>query len=158
MELEPETMDLVVAIQAVVERLGEQFRRSGSTVTIQAPPSAVGRWDRLRIEQVIINLLSNAIKYGQGKPIAVTIEVDPARARLIVQDQGIGIPPDAIGRLFAPFERAVSSRHYSGLGLGLYIVHQIIEAHGGSIRVHSRLGSGSTFTVELPRQENARAD
>ena len=70
--------------------------------------------------------------------------------RIAVRDHGIGIAPEALERIFERFERAVSSRNYGGLGLGLYIVRRIVEAHGGTIRVESAPGEGSTFLVELP--------
>jgi signal transduction histidine kinase len=67
-----------------------------------------------------------------------------------VRDEGIGIPPEALPRLFGRFERAVSGRHYGGLGLGLYITRQIVEALRGTVRVESAPGQGATFTVTLP--------
>jgi signal transduction histidine kinase len=69
-----------------------------------------------------------------------------------VGDHGIGIAPEHQARIFDRFERAVSVRHYGGLGLGLWIVRQIVEGHGGSITVASTPGEGSLFTVELPKQ------
>jgi signal transduction histidine kinase len=69
-----------------------------------------------------------------------------------VRDQGIGIPPEALQRIFGRFERAVSSRQYGGLGLGLFLSRQIVEAHGGSIHVESEAGAGATFVLELPVQ------
>ena len=119
-----------------------------------------GRWDRLRLEQVVTNLLSNAIRYGAGRPIHVRTEVEGERVRLVVRDQGIGIAPEAQARLFdkfGKFESAVPERHSGGLGLGLYITHNIVEAMGGHIRVESRPGEGSTFTVDLPRSAPADA-
>jgi signal transduction histidine kinase len=110
----------------------------------------IGRWDRLRIDQIVTNLLSNAIKYGQGKPIEVSVKSLGTTARLIVHDSGIGIDPEWQARLFQRFERAVSVRNYGGFGLGLWIVRQIVEAHGGTICLESRLGEGSTFVVDLP--------
>jgi signal transduction histidine kinase len=104
----------------------------------------------MRIEQVVSNLLANALKYGDGKPIEVRVTRSDGWARLIVHDHGIGIGPDDLDRIFERFERAVSPRHYGGLGLGLYIARQIVEAHGGSISAHSEPGVGSTFTVALP--------
>ncbi|HXI60007.1 MAG TPA: ATP-binding protein, partial [Polyangia bacterium] len=77
------------------------------------------------------------------------------QARLLVRDHGIGIEPTKIGRLFERFERAVPSRSYGGLGLGLYIARQIVEGHRGVIRVESSLGEGSVFTVEIPRSPPA---
>src|SRR4029079_13441871 len=92
-----------------------------------------GRWDRFRLEQVIANLLSNALKYGDGKPIRVTVESAADRAKLVMEDQGIGIAPEVINRLFNPFEQGGPPGQYGGLGLGLYIARQVVEAHGGSI-------------------------
>lgn len=102
------------------------------------------------MEQVVTNLVSNAAKYGAGRPIELRVDGDGETARLVVRDQGIGIAPEDQARIFERFERAAPSRHYRGLGVGLYIARQIVEAHGGSIRVASAPGAGSTFTVELP--------
>ncbi|HVE87203.1 MAG TPA: sensor histidine kinase, partial [Myxococcales bacterium] len=101
--------------------------------------------------QIATNLLSNAIKYGVGRPIEVEVAADREQVHLSVSDQGIGVNPRDAARIFQRFERAVSARHYGGLGLGLYIVRQIAEAHGGQISVASRPGGGSIFTVVLPR-------
>jgi signal transduction histidine kinase len=95
--------------------------------------------------------LSNAAKFGSGKPIELRLEPRRDRVRLLVTDHGIGIDPARSKRLFERFGRGVSADHYGGLGLGLYACRQIVEAHGGSIGVESRLGQGATFTVELPR-------
>lgn len=103
-----------------------------------------------REEQVVENLLGNAIKYGAGKPIHVEVTAEPEHARLVVRDQGIGIEAAAMPRIFDMFERAPSARHFGGLGLGLFIVRQITENHGGTIRVSSEPQRGSTFIVELP--------
>jgi signal transduction histidine kinase len=96
-------------------------------------------------------LLSNAIKYGRGKPITIHVAYEATTVRLQVRDQGIGIAAEHLDRIFVRFERAVSSRNFGGLGLGLYIVRQIVEALGGIVRVSSEIGVGSTFTVTLPR-------
>jgi signal transduction histidine kinase len=108
------------------------------------------RGDRGRLEQVLSNLLSNAMKFGPGEPIAVSVSARGTRALLTVADRGIGIDPARQAGIFGRFERGVSSAHYGGLGLGLYICKQIVDAHQGLIRVDSRLGEGATFTVELP--------
>ena len=80
------------------------------------------------------NLLSNAIKLGHGKPIEILVGMERGVARLAVRDHGIGIDPKEVERIFGRCERAVSERHYGGLGLGLYISRWIVEEHGGSIR------------------------
>jgi signal transduction histidine kinase len=101
---------------------------------------------------VITNLLANAAKFGQGKPVTLHVDPDGPRARLRVVDRGIGISAEDQARVFDRFERAVPSQHFGGLGLGLYIARQIVEAHGGEIRVASAPGAGTTFTVLLPRE------
>ena len=116
---------------------------------------ATGRWDRIRIEQVIANLLVNAAKFGEGKPISLEVSAQGDHARLRVVDRGIGIPEEHQSRVFDRFERAVPAHHFGGLGLGLYVVRQIAEAHGGRVQVESTPGSGATFTVDLPREPPA---
>jgi signal transduction histidine kinase len=100
----------------------------------------------------VTNLLANAIKYGPGHPVLLSVEGVDGRARLTVRDQGIDIAPENLQRIWGKFERAVSERHYGGLGLGLYISRQIVEALGGTVKVESTLGQGATFIVELPLQ------
>jgi signal transduction histidine kinase len=99
---------------------------------------------------VVANLVANAIKFGAGAPIEVIVRVHGNTAQLTVRDHGIGISPDDQARIFGCFERAVSSRHYGGLGLGLYVVQRVVEHLGGSVTCESALGKGSTFVVTLP--------
>jgi PAS domain S-box-containing protein len=155
LQLEFETVELVEVVREVAGRFSDELAAAGSALTIETAPSVVGNWDRLRMEQVVTNLVGNAIKYGGGRPIEVTLEGTSDQARLLVRDHGIGIEPTKIGRLFERFERAVPSRSYGGLGLGLYIARQIVEGHRGIIRVESSLGEGSVFTVEIPRSPPA---
>ena len=106
-----------------------------------------------RMRQVVDNLLSNALKYSpDGTDIDLRVELAAGAVLTSVTDHGIGIPRDEIPQLFERFHRArnVSSRYYGGLGLGLYISRAIVEAHGGTIRVESIEGQGSTFTVQMP--------
>ena len=114
----------------------------------------------MRLDQVVENLLSNAIKYGARGRIEVRVDGDENVARLMVRDEGIGIPRDAQARIFQRFGRAVSGSDYGGFGLGLWIVHQIVAAHGGELRVESEPGRGSAFHVSLPcmAPESAAAD
>jgi len=149
--LERSEVDLAFMAREAVERLREVFEQAGSRVHLHAEGPVPGWWDALRLDQVLVNLLTNAAKYGQGRPISIRVEAEAERARFIVQDEGIGIPAEALPRLFGRFERAVSDRHYGGLGLGLYISREIVQAHGGHIQVHSQPGAGATFVVDLPR-------
>lgn len=143
-----EDLDLADVVRAIASRT-EDLARSGSPVTVDAR-SVRGRWDRVRLEQIATNLLSNAGKYGLGRPVRVVVDGDEQVARLVVEDQGIGIARDAVERLFRPFERIGSIKAATGLGLGLYITAQIVKAHGGVMRVESAPGAGSRFIVELP--------
>jgi len=158
LSLRLENMDLAALAHEVVHTLDEEFSRAGCAVEIDAAAPVMGRWDRARLEQVIVNLLSNAMKFGAGKPIAVMVTAGPGRACLVVRDQGIGVPPERLPHIFERFERAVSSRQFGGLGLGLHIARGIVRAHNGSIGADSRPGEGATFTVDLPSEGPTQRD
>jgi signal transduction histidine kinase len=148
LDLRPHDMrDLV---QRVLVDLQPQLERAKCDVRLHAPAPVQGKWDVVRVEQVVVNLLTNAMKFGAGKPIDVTVVGVGDRARLTIRDYGIGIEPARQESIFARFERAVPASHYGGLGLGLYICRRIVEAHGGCIRVESVPGAGATFVVDLP--------
>lgn len=149
-EIELTLVDLAGVVQAVVPRFAEQAARIGSEITVQVdPPSAVyGDW--LRLDQVVTNLLANALKYGAGQPVEVAVIPTPSAIQLKIRDYGIGIAPKDQARIFERFGRAVSSQHYGGLGLGLFIVQHIVTSMGGTISVESQPGAGATFTVSLP--------
>jgi signal transduction histidine kinase len=149
--LQPEETSFRSVVEEVVGRLRDQMARAGCRFVLHAEDPCVGRWDRLRLEQIVTNLLANAVKYGPGKPIEVGLHSRNGAAVLVVRDQGIGIPPQDQARIFERFERAVSPRHFGGLGLGLWIVKQIVTAMGGTIAVQSEPGKGSEFTVVLPK-------
>jgi signal transduction histidine kinase len=146
--LDRERVDLVALVREVVGRYPEPERKS--PITVQADGALVGPWDRLRLEQVVSNLVGNALKYGDGKPIEVEVEHADHHAILRVRDHGIGISADDQQRIFERYERAVADRNVGGLGLGLWIVRQVVEAHGGRISVESEPGNGATFVVEIP--------
>ena len=111
--------------------------------------------DRAKLKQIVTNLLSNALKFGMGRPIELTARARDGHAQLAVKDQGMGISHENLERIFKPFERGVSVRHYGGLGLGLHIVKTLAEGLGGSVSVESEPGVGSTFTIQLPRGRRA---
>ena len=154
LQLQRSEMDLSTLASEGVSRMAEEFLRAGCEVRVEAQTPVVGLWDRLRLEQVVTNLLSNAIKYGRSKPVPVRVEAAPGLARLFVTDQGYGIAPEEQARIFQRFQRAEATRHIQGLGLGLWICRQIAESHGGTLRVVSEPGKGSTFVLELPHPES----
>jgi len=152
--LRPELVDLAAVVRDAAERWRETLARAHCALSMRVPQSIPGRWDRMRLEQVIDNLVANAVKYGAGKPVEVAADADETTAYIVVHDEGIGIAPEDQDRIFGRFERAATT-HYGGFGLGLWIVRNIVEAHGGEIHVSSHPGHGSTFDVTLPREADA---
>ena len=149
-ELHPQSFELTEAVRDVIERLREAATQAGCELSLKPNGELPGTWDRLRIEQVLTNLLSNAIRYAAGTPIEVSLSKDGDTAVLEVGDRGPGIAEEALSRIFDRFERAAEMRHYGGLGLGLYVVREIVKAHHGMVTVHNRQGGGACFTVRLP--------
>ena len=141
-------IDLAELVHAATERLRVRADECGSGLVI-AVPSILGRWDCPRLDQAITNVLLNALKYGCGKPIYITAVADATSVQLTVRDGGIGVRVEDLERIFGKFERAVHL-DYGGLGLGLFITRQIVEAHGGRIEVESAPDEGATFRLQLP--------
>ncbi len=148
--LDLEYVDLSTLTREVTSRFVGQGERTSTALEVHATEPVVGHWDRIRLEQVVSSLLSNALKYGAGHPIHLFVERLPTGARLTVRDEGIGISPEHLPRIFDRFERAVSAEHFGGLGLGLYLTRHLVEAFGGTIRASSAPGKGATFDVDLP--------
>jgi len=148
--LATEKVDLAEVAREVVERFRLESTVAGSSIQLRTA-AAEGEWDRVRIEQIIASLLTNAIRYGAGRPIQLKVECRERTAILQIVDHGIGISAEATEHIFERFQRSSSPTAPHGLGLGLYLTHQIVRAHGGAIHVRSQPGAGSTFTVELPR-------
>ncbi|RYZ39498.1 MAG: response regulator [Myxococcaceae bacterium] len=142
--------DLLVEVTRFAE---EEARRDGTQLTVSVNGPVTGPFDPSRISQVVHNLVANALKFGRGKPVDVTLRPDGEQVRLSVVDHGIGIKPEDRERIFERFERAVSTHHYGGLGLGLWVSRQVVEAHQGRIDVEDTPGGGTTFHVTLPLKE-----
>lgn len=150
LRLAPEPVDLTALVRDVAARFEPEAGRAGSRLELAVADDVAGEWDRLRLEQIVSNLLSNACKYGEGRPIRIELRADGQGVALVVRDHGIGIDPVALERIFQRFERAVSERHFGGLGLGLYVTRQIVDAMGGTIVAGNAPGGGAVFTVTLP--------
>jgi PAS domain S-box-containing protein len=152
LELELDQMDLVAAARACADQVQAQTQEH--TIRIEVPDHPLeGCWDRTRLGQVLHNLLTNAIKYSpDGGEVLVRVEDLSGQVRTSVRDQGRGIAPDKLTRVFERFYRADPSVEAArSLGLGLYITRAIVESHGGQIWAESEgEGQGSTFVFTLP--------
>lgn len=152
LRLNPERMDLGEVVGEVLARFEAEAQAVGCTLRLEVVPGITGHWDRMRVEQLVSSLVANALKFGTHQPVEVRVEPDGEVARLVVEDRGIGIPEDQLERIFERFGRAVSSRSYGGLGLGLYMARRAAQAHGGRVWAEQRPGGGARFTLELPRR------
>ncbi|RYZ71538.1 MAG: hypothetical protein EOP09_04515 [Proteobacteria bacterium] len=151
LQLRREQIDLEEVIRFAIARVTEENDWAEGLIEFNSTGSMHGYWDPIRVEQVITNLLTNAMRFGRGSQIVIELtQAKAGQARIRVKDQGIGIPRDRLEKIFDRFEQTPTSRNLDGIGVGLYISRQIIDAHEGKIWAESKKGVGSTFTVELP--------
>ncbi len=148
--LDARPADLAELAAGAAERLADVLERSGNALALDAPAPVGARCDPARIEQVLANLLVNASRHAPGARVSVRVFREADRAVVVVEDDGPGIPADALERVFDPYEKVERAGPEQGLGLGLYIVRQIVEAHGGTIRAGPGRAGGASFRVELP--------
>jgi signal transduction histidine kinase len=156
MPLARANVNLVTLVLEEVERHAASAVAAGTPIHLHAGPPIVGRWDCRRLGQALGSILDNAIKFGARHPVDVHVEAGPGIARVSVEDHGIGVGWQRRERLFQRFGRAAPVERYGGLGLDLYLARVIVEAHGGTLEVHSAADQGSTFVVTLPREAERR--
>lgn len=154
LKLNLEYVNLQDVVRDVLVQYGHQLQAHLAHVEIEADQAVHTLVDPLRIEQVLVNLLTNAVKYAPMKTIKVTLTRSGQTAKICVKDEGPGIAPEHQERIFGRFERVRATDNIGGLGLGLYISRQIVEAHHGKIFVESTPGKGSNFVIELPITQN----
>ncbi len=148
--LEARSVDVSELACGVAERFSDVLDRSGNALEVDAPTPVEATCDPARIEQVLANLLVNAARHAPGAHVALRVAREAGRAVVLVEDDGPGIPPDALERVFEPYEKVARGGQEQGLGLGLFIVRRIVEAHGGSIRAGASRAGGASFRIELP--------
>ena len=150
--LKPENVALDELCRETAHRLAPIAEQKGIEIELRLEP--VTAWaDSVKMEQVLFNIIDNAIKYTDGKgPVIVTLKKEEGFARISVSDHGIGIPEKDIPHIFDRFYRVdkARSRATGGTGLGLSIVEKIVNLHGGKIKVESKEGAGTTFTISIP--------
>jgi signal transduction histidine kinase len=144
--LQLEEFSLTEMVSDVVERLSPLL----GPVELNKVEEVRGKWDKFRIEQVVTNLLTNAARYGEGKLIEVSVSKSDEYAKICVKDSGRGIAPEDQDKIFQRFERISASDQIKGLGIGLFIVKEIVQMHKGTIEVKSELNHGSEFIVTIP--------
>jgi signal transduction histidine kinase len=154
LRLDIASIDLRSLIDESRETMEPLAREKGITLEEHiAPGLPLVEADRPKLRRVIVNLLSNAVKFtGKGGTVQLKAEPLDGRVRISISDTGVGIAPEDVERLFDKYEQARSraTRGEKGTGLGLYITKQLVELHGGEIKVTSELGRGSTFSFTLP--------
>jgi len=150
LSIRPNQVELMTLLERVVSDLSLQAATTGSSLSLRPHDGVSGCWDEFRVEQVIVNLLTNALRYGCGQPVEVSVERSGDLVRISVRDQGKGIAPTDLERIFEPYERGARNGEPKGLGLGLYISRQLAISHGGELKVTSTPGEGSVFSLVLP--------
>jgi anti-sigma regulatory factor (Ser/Thr protein kinase) len=154
----PSQIDLAAVVnRTVADTLAvEPQALPNVNVSLDDGGSIVGWWDDMAVEEVVRNLLSNAMRFGEGRPIRVVAERMEKGARIVVEDQGQGVAARDRARIFQRGVRA-PARRGGGLGLGLWLVRELVRAHGGRVVVRSRPGGGAVFTVSLLERPPADA-
>jgi PAS domain S-box-containing protein len=151
LELHVEPCDLSRIAAAVEERFRPVAASAGCAIELEAREPVEGRWDSRRLEQALGHLVANAIAHGAGTPVRVQVRREEPAAVLTVEDRGPGLPAGAAPRIFDRFQRAGDDHATAGgLGLGLYLVREIVAGHGGTIEGANAPEGGARFTVRLP--------
>jgi signal transduction histidine kinase len=145
--------NLAILVREIVDEV--QLANPGCAIDCQAEPELNGEWDTARLKQLFSNLLLNAIQHGTGDRVRITAKIDGGSAVVEVHNTGPAIAAEMQATIFEPLVRVGTSPDKSGLGLGLFIAREIATAHHGTISLTSTDRAGTTFTVRLPRHNNA---
>ncbi len=150
LSLHKENFDMVSLAEETIDRMRPLFLAVNNQLIFDRPQESIMlHGDKMRIEQVIVNLLSNGLRYGEGRPVTLKIERKNEKILLSVKDQGIGIDKKNQEKVFNRFERGSVESSVAGIGLGLFIVRELVRLHGGRIWIESEINKGATFFIEL---------
>lgn len=156
MELEITSQNIIELLSSCIEEMQPLAQQKKLDIQLSINKDFIlVEMDRLRIKQVLLNLLSNAIKFTEKGHIQIVLINEARQVHIQIKDTGIGLSEEEIEKIFHPFSQADSSitRKYGGTGLGLVISKNIMDLHGGTIKVQSQKGKGSTFTISLPKNQ-----
>lgn len=145
-----EEMHLHELIEEVLNRFEDELQKYGHQIYLNIPRDLKVNWHKSRFDQVLTNLITNTVKYAPGASIWLSASRDSGKVKIEYSDDGPGIEADKLDRIFERFEGGHTSERVGGLGLGLYIVREIIKGHGGFIEVKSKKGEGSKFVLSVP--------
>jgi signal transduction histidine kinase len=148
--LEPARVDLAALVREVSAQFERQAIAGGVELVVDAPGPVFGRWDRVRLKQIVSNLISNAIRYGGDGKVEIMLTASEHRVELSVRDHGLGISPQELATIFDRFEHRPAQRA-SGFGIGLFVVKTLCRAMGGDAQADNAVGGGARFTVVLSR-------
>jgi two-component system, OmpR family, phosphate regulon sensor histidine kinase PhoR len=159
MPLHKVEIDIPTLITRPLERVRHQAVEAGVTFELEFPSDLPAIYvDQSRLVQVLVNLLSNAIKYSRpGGRVTISARPIDGAVEIAVRDEGVGILPDDLPRIFERFFKSDRARNSGGSGLGLAIAKHIANAHGGQLTVESEYGKGSTFTISIPTDDRSAA-
>jgi len=146
----PITLERTSLTELVRQAVSDFLYARRASISLELENGVFVKGDPTRLRQVVANLVSNAVNYGAGNEVRVSLSRQDGACVLAVSDRGRGIGSEDLARIFEPFQRISRSNHVRGLGLGLFVVKKIVEAHHADIRVESELGEGSTFYVCFP--------
>lgn len=150
LELEAMDFDLSELTSHIVEKYTPPFRKNGSALTMDVAEKIIAHGDKKRMGQIISHLLENSLKHAKGHDAMISIRKNEQKISIVVEDKGPGIPEEIQNKIFNRFERNPDYKEKNGLGLGLYIVKKLVEAHHGNLFLTSEEGQGTKFIIELP--------
>ena len=151
LQYHPEPTNVISLCHLIIDEIADTMTTNHKLELKCSVQSGQATLDKKLMYHALTNLISNAVKYSsQGGEIKLSVTQTAAEWKFSVEDHGMGIPESDQSALFTPFNRAGNVGNIAGTGLGLFIVREIAERHGGSVRVESQVGVGSTFTIVIP--------